>query len=134
MSNRKQYKAEFESKVALEALKGEQASGFGVHPTKIHQWKKALLEGALELFERYSSAKEPVVSEAKVKALYTKTGELTVANGAGKFFEPTALDQPINIPRNATRRERRQPFDHGRDRPTVSRHAVLWCPSNVSIV
>ena len=57
MSKRKQYKPEFKAKVALEALKGEQtvselASRFGVHPTMIHQWKKALLEGASELFER----------------------------------------------------------------------------------
>ncbi len=85
MSKRKQYKPEFKAKVALEALKGEQtvselASRFGVHPTMIHQWKKALLEGASELFERGSSAKEPMVDEAKVKALHAKIGELTVAN------------------------------------------------------
>ena len=47
MSTRKQYKAEFKTKVALEALMGEQtvselSSRFGVHPTMIHQWKKAL--------------------------------------------------------------------------------------------
>ncbi|MGI9487205.1 MAG: hypothetical protein ACR2RF_15270 [Geminicoccaceae bacterium] len=39
----------------------------------IHQWKKALLEGAPEFFERDSSTKEPVIDEAKI-------GELTVAN------------------------------------------------------
>ena len=69
----------------LEALKGEQtlselASRFGVHPTMIHQWKKALLEGASELFERGSSTKEPAIDEGKVKALHAKIGELTVAN------------------------------------------------------
>jgi transposase-like protein len=73
MSKRKQYKSEFKAKVALEALKGEQtvselASRFGVHPTMLHQWKKALLQGAPELFERSSSAKEPAIDEAKVKA------------------------------------------------------------------
>ena len=45
MSKRKQHAPEFEAKVALEALKGEEtaaelASRFGVHPTMIHQWKR----------------------------------------------------------------------------------------------
>jgi transposase len=55
-SKRKQYHPESKAKVALEALKGEEtvrelASRFGVHPTIIHQWKRALLEGASGLFE-----------------------------------------------------------------------------------
>jgi transposase len=71
--------------VALEALKGEQtvlelASRFGVHPSMIDQGKKALSEGAPALFERGSSAKEPMIDEAKVKALHAKIGALTVAN------------------------------------------------------
>ncbi len=50
MSKRKQHHPEFKAKVALEALKGEEtvselASRFGVHPTMIHQWDRALLEG-----------------------------------------------------------------------------------------
>ena len=48
MSKRKQHHPEFEAKVALEALKGEEtvselACRFGVHSTMIHQWKRALL-------------------------------------------------------------------------------------------
>jgi len=48
MSKRKQHRREFKAKVALEALKGEEtvsepASQFGVHPTMIHKWKRALL-------------------------------------------------------------------------------------------
>lgn len=49
MSKRKQYSPEFQAKVALEALKGEQtvaelASRFGSHPTMIHTWKRSVRE------------------------------------------------------------------------------------------
>jgi len=48
MSKRKQHHPEFKAKAGLEALKGEEtvselASRFGVHPTMIRQWKRALL-------------------------------------------------------------------------------------------
>ncbi|WP_416538015.1 MULTISPECIES: IS3 family transposase [Phaeobacter] len=84
MSKRKQHHPEFKAKVALEALKGEQtvgelASRFGVHPTMIHQWKRALLEGASGVFER-GGRKAPEVDEEQVKDLHAKIGELAVAN------------------------------------------------------
>ena len=83
MSKRKQYNSGFKAKVALEALKGEQtvaelSSRFGVHPTMIHQWKKALLENAPDIFERGSAKKEAAVDPAKLKDLHAKIGELTV--------------------------------------------------------
>jgi transposase len=42
---------EGEARVALAALKDEKTAAalptaYGAHPTMIHQWKKALLEGA----------------------------------------------------------------------------------------
>ena len=80
---RKHHKAEFKARVALEAVKGEQtvselASRFGVHPTMIHQWKKSLLEGASEIFQRGRNAVEPGVDPARTKELHAKIGELTV--------------------------------------------------------
>lgn len=84
MSKRKQYSAEFKAKVALEAVKGEEtvselASRFGLHPTMIHQWKRALLEGASGVFER-GGRKTPEIDEDQAKELQAKIGELAVAN------------------------------------------------------
>lgn len=85
MSKRKRHNSDFKARVALEALKGEHtvaelATRFGVHPTMIHQWKRALLEGASGVFERGSRSKDPVVDEATMKELHAKIGELAVAN------------------------------------------------------
>jgi transposase len=82
MTKRKQHKPEFKARVALEAMKGEQtvgelASRFGVHPTMIHQWKKALVEGAAEVFQRGRLAAEPA-DAGRIKELHAKIGELTV--------------------------------------------------------
>jgi len=84
MSQRKNHSPEFKAKVALEALKGERtvaelASQFGVHPTMIHGWKRALLEGASGVFER-GSRNKPEIDEEQVKELHAKIGELAVAN------------------------------------------------------
>ena len=85
MSKRKNHSPEFKAKVALEALKGEQtvaelASRFGVHPTMIHGWKRALLEGASGVFERGGGRRAAEVSEEQMKELHAKIGELAVAN------------------------------------------------------
>jgi transposase len=78
MSKRKQHAPEFKAKVALEALKGEDAaaelaSRFGVHPTMSHQWKRALLEGASGVFER-GGRKRTEIDEEQVKVLHAKIG------------------------------------------------------------
>ncbi len=84
MSKRRNHDAGFKARVALEALKGERtvselAMAYGVHPTMVHQWKKALLEGAADLFER-GGRKTVEVDDDTVRDLHAKIGELAVAN------------------------------------------------------
>lgn len=57
MRKRRNHDAGFKARVALKAVKGqhtvsELAAEYGVHPTMIHQWKKALLDGAADIFGR----------------------------------------------------------------------------------
>ena len=85
MPKRRNHEAGFKARVALEAVKGERtvselAADYGVHPTMIHQWKKALLEGAADIFERGSKKKAAEVDEETVRELHAKIGELAVAN------------------------------------------------------
>lgn len=85
MSKRKQYKSNFKARLAPEALTGEQmiaelVSRFGVHPTMIHHWKRALLDGACDIFERSGRSRSLEITEETVKELHAKIGELAVAN------------------------------------------------------
>ncbi|MFJ1294057.1 transposase [Paracoccus yeei] len=84
MRKRRNHDAGFKARVALEALKGEctvseLAAEYGVHPTMIHQWEKAFLDGAADIFER-GSRKPAEVDEETVRSLHAKIGELAVAN------------------------------------------------------
>ena len=85
MAKKKRHAAAFKAKVALEAVKGEQtvaelAARFEVHPTLVHQWKKALLEGASGVFEKSAPSKAPEVDAETVRDLHAKIGEFAVAN------------------------------------------------------
>ncbi len=78
---RKKYSPEFKAKVALAALKNEEttseiAARFGIHPNMISNWKKALLEGAADIFENGNKSQKP--DEANVDDLYRQIGKLQV--------------------------------------------------------
>jgi transposase len=84
MSNkRKQHSAEFKAKVALAAIKNEETAAelsqrFGVHPTMISAWKKALLEGASDIFDKRQQSKKK--GDAKIDELHRQIGQLKVEN------------------------------------------------------
>jgi putative transposase len=79
---RKRHTEEFKAKVALEAVKGvrtlsELSAVHGVHPTVIAQWKRQLVEGAVEVFRRGAAATGR--SEQELTApLYEEIGRLKV--------------------------------------------------------
>ncbi|WP_262965779.1 transposase [Methylobacter psychrophilus] len=70
------------AKIALEALKeqktvNEIAQEYGVHPTQIGLWKKALLENASQLFEVKRGSK-PLDPQSDPVRLYAKIGQLNM--------------------------------------------------------
>jgi transposase len=83
IKKRKQYSPEFKAKVALAALKNEQstaelAAKYEVHPTMITNWKRELVEGAAELFDKGQKTKKQ--HDNTVDELYRQIGQLKVEN------------------------------------------------------
>ena len=78
---RKKYSPEFKAKVALAALTNEMttaelAARFGVHPTMIASWKRSLLEGAAEIFDKGQKSRKQ--TEQQIDELYRQIGKLQV--------------------------------------------------------
>lgn len=78
---RKQYSPEFKAKVALAALReeatvAELSSRYGVHSSMINTWKKNLLEGATDIFDRGHKSRKQ--TESQIDELYRQIGELKV--------------------------------------------------------
>ncbi len=80
----RKHNADFKAKVALAAIReegtvGELSSKYGVHPTQIHKWKKAVLDGVRNVFEQNSNGvPKGMVPEEAVESLYKKIGKLEV--------------------------------------------------------
>jgi transposase len=79
---RRQFTGAFKAKVALEAVKGQRtvqelATGYGVHPNQITNWKKQLIAAAADIF---SGARErrDLADEMEKDELYRQIGKLQV--------------------------------------------------------
>jgi len=78
---RTQYSPEFKAKVALAAIKNEQtiaelSARFGIHPTMINNWKRALLDGAADIFDKGKKTRKQ--NEDQIEELYRHIGRLKV--------------------------------------------------------
>lgn len=79
---RRQFAADFKAKVALEALRGELSLAeiskkHDIHPNMISGWKRQLTQDAVSLFVRGKSD-QGMASEAQIKELHAKIGQLTI--------------------------------------------------------
>ena len=79
-AKRRRIESALKAKAALAAVRGDRttselASQFGVHPTQIGQWKRQLLDGAVEMFsgERRRKAED---QGALIAELYEQIGRL----------------------------------------------------------
>ena len=78
---RTQYSPEFKAKVALAALRNEEtvaelSSRFGVHPTMINNWKRSLLDGAADIFDKHQKSHKQ--NEEQIEELFRHIGRLKV--------------------------------------------------------
>jgi len=87
MKKRREYTAEYKTKIVLEALREERSiseigSREGINPNQIGNWKREFIENATSVFKR--SQKEEEIRErlkeakAKEKEYQAKVGELTL--------------------------------------------------------
>jgi transposase len=78
---RRNHSSIFKAKVALVANKGDKtlaqlAEQFEVHPNQIQTWRRQLLDGAEEIFDKGSTGARD--QEVQIKELHAKIGELAM--------------------------------------------------------
>jgi transposase-like protein len=74
---RRNHSAAFKAKVALEAVKGDKtiaeiAQKHDVHPNQVTEWRRQLMERAVEVFAGANSKAEPPMD---LKELHAKIGQ-----------------------------------------------------------
>ena len=78
---RRNHSAKFKAQVALAAVRGDKtmaelAEQFDVHPNQIQDWRRKLLDGAEDVFDKEGHVAQE--TEHKVKELHAKIGQLTM--------------------------------------------------------
>jgi len=82
-NKRKTHSPQFKAKVALAAIQNEEtaaqlASRFGVHPTMISAWKRQMLDGAADIFDKSHRSRKQ--ADAQTAELFRQIGQLKVEN------------------------------------------------------
>ncbi len=82
MTRRRRFTADFKTRVALEALRGDKtvqeiAARYKVHPNQVSGWKRQAVDGLGAIFSN-GVDKDRVDHESEVHGLHAKIGELTV--------------------------------------------------------
>jgi transposase-like protein len=78
---RRKFSAQFKARVALAAIKNEAtiselAARFEVHPNLIAKWKRNLLDGAAEVFDKDQKSRKHAAQH--IDELYRQIGKLQV--------------------------------------------------------
>ena len=79
---RRNHSPQFKAKVALAAIRGDKtlaelAEAFDLHANQIVQWKQQAMENMAAAFDKEAGGG---VSEAELKELHAKIGQLTLEN------------------------------------------------------
>ncbi|BBO86750.1 hypothetical protein DSCO28_73160 (plasmid) [Desulfosarcina ovata subsp. sediminis] len=79
-NKRKTHSPQFKAKVALAAIQNDEttaqlASRFGIHPTMVSSWKRQMLEGAADIFDKNHKTTRKQ-AEAQTDELYRQIGQL----------------------------------------------------------
>ncbi len=82
MTKRRGFTPDFKAKVALEALRGDQAiqaiaSKYKLHPNQVSTWKRQAMDGLGTVFSN-GAERAGRDHEAEVHDLHAKIGQLTV--------------------------------------------------------
>jgi transposase len=80
---RKKHSPQFKAKVALATIQNDEtiaqiANRFGVHPTMVSTWKRQMLEGAADIFDKNRNSRKQ--AQTQTDELYRQIGKLKVEN------------------------------------------------------